>query len=170
MRYAKAISLILLFLPLVALASPEVEPLEDFPDPLPLFVVFLFFGVCLVLVGIGMVLALAALALSGLLVAFGVISTSALIALARRRVSAGLRAFHYQLFAIACAPCGVIVFGLAAALLHFPIRHRYVLLFGLFAGISTGLTMAFLSDRLAHLICRRFLSQNDPGTVHIPNA
>jgi hypothetical protein len=68
MRYAKSISLILLFLPFIVLASDETVPPNGCPPPMLLFGVIVFCSVCLVLVGIGIVLALAGLAFSALLV------------------------------------------------------------------------------------------------------
>jgi hypothetical protein len=156
MRHAKLIALTLLFLPLVVLTSAESAPTEVLPDPGPLFIILLFGGACLVLIGVGIVLALAGLALSALLVAFGIVSTSALVALMHRRVSSGLRALHYQLFALIAAPCGVVVLGFGVWLFHLHLRHRYILLFGLLAGVGAGIATAFLFDRIARLFYRRF--------------
>jgi len=170
MRHAKPISLILLFLPLAALASVENAPTEVLPDPGPLFIILLFGGACVVLIGIGMVLALVGLGFCALLVVFGIVSTSALVALFHRRLFSGLRALHYQLFALATAPCGVIVLGLGVWLFHVHLRHRYILLFGLLAGVAAGIAIAFLFDRVARLIYHRFISRNELGSAHSSNA
>jgi hypothetical protein len=169
MRHSKLIALTLLFLPLIALASAESAPTEVLPDPGPLFIVLLFGGACLVLIGLGIVLALTGLAFFALFVAFGIFSTSALVALVRRRLSSGLRALHYQLFGLATAPCGVIILGLGARLFHLHMRHRYILLFGLLAGVGAGVVVAFLFDRATRFLYRHFISRNEYGSANTPN-
>jgi hypothetical protein len=91
-----------------------------------------------------------------LFIAFGIISLSTIVALVRRRVSAGIRVFHYQLFAIAAAPCGVIFLGLTTRLFHLHLRHRHLILFGLIAGVGAGITLAFLFEHMVRAIYRRF--------------
>lgn len=156
------IFLIFLFLPLAAMATADPVPANDsIGTPFGLLVVLLIFAAYLILVGVGIILALAGLAFSAILVAFGVVSTSTFVALVRRRVSAGLRAFHYQLFALTAAPCGVMVLGLGTWLFHLHLRQRYILLFGSFAGVGAGIALAFLLDRIVHLIYHRFISRNE---------
>ena len=170
MRLAKLTALTLMFMPLVVRAAADSSPTEVLPDPGPLFGILLFGGACLVLIGIGIVLALAGLAFSALLVAFGIVSTSALVALIHRRFSSGLRALHYQLFALAAAPCGVIVLEFGAWLFHLHLRHRYILLFGLLAGVGAGVAIAFLFDRVARFVYHRFISRDKYGSAYTPNA
>jgi hypothetical protein len=165
MRCSKLLALILFLLPLAASAAAEAPTSDDgVGSPMVVAALLLGLGVGIVLVGIGIIVALAALACSALFVSFGIVSTSALIALLRRRMSAGVRALHYQLFALAGAPCGVIVFGLGASWFHLQLRDRYILLFGLLAGMGAGVTMAFLFDRVASLIYRRFVGRNAAGS------
>jgi predicted membrane-bound spermidine synthase len=161
----KVTSSILLLWPSVAFAATEVAqavPPDDDFSPAVFFAFLLICAVCLVLIGIGLVAALASLAFATLLVAFGIVSSSALIALFRRRFSAGFRAFHYQLCAAVVAPCGIAALWVGSSLFHFHFRHRYILVVGLLAGTVAGIALAFTLDRLFRLAYRRMGGGSEP--------
>ena len=68
-------------------------------DVSPMMLGFLLIGLCLALFlfGVGIVLAAIVAASAGIMIALGIISSAALVGLLQRRLSAGLRAFHYQI-------------------------------------------------------------------------
>jgi hypothetical protein len=157
-RTVKATSSIFLFLPSVAIAASKVTetfPPDDDFSPGAFFILLVFGAVCLLLIGAGIVAALAFFAFVALLVVFGIVSASASIALFRRRFSAGFRALHYQLCAVVSAPCGIAAFWICASVFHLHCRHRYILLFGLLAGAVAGVVLAFTLDHLSRLAYRR---------------
>jgi hypothetical protein len=122
-----------------------------------LFFAILIFGlVLLVLIGIGFAIGLACVACAAVLVSLGVVSSSVLIGLVRRRFASGLRAFHYQALALIGWPCGVGAFWLGYAVFDLHFRQRYVLLTGSIAGILAGLLVAYLLDLSLRYACRRF--------------
>lgn len=138
-------------------AASTTTPPDDGFDPGPLFVALLFVAVLLVLIGIGIVVGLACLACAGIFVALGVVSSSALVALFRRRFSAGLRALHYQLLALLGLPCGVGALWLGCSLFDVHVRHRYIVATGSATGIVAGAIIAFILDRFFRFVYHRFM-------------
>ena len=120
-----------------------------------LFAVFFFCAVLLVLIGIGIAVGFACLACAAVFLGLGVISSSALIAIFRRRFSAGLRALHYQVLALVGLPCGIGALWLSCLLFSVHIRHRYILAIGSAIGITAGIVIAFILDRFFRLVYRR---------------
>ena len=147
------------------LTPPGPAASDDF-SPL-LFVMFLAaLAVCLVLLGIGIVLALAGIVCTMILAALGIVASSAVAALLRRRVATGVRAFHYQACAALAAPAGVMLLWSASALCNLQMSPRSVLPLGLLAGCVTGLTVAGVFDWAARLAYHRLLPT--PGTDAAP--
>ena len=132
-----------------------------------LFFGVIFFGVILlVLIGVGIVVGLVCLACAATLAALGIVSTSAVVAIANRRFVSGLRALHYQLLALVGLPCGIVVFWFGCVLFHFPINHRHILLAGSGIGVLAGLVIAFVFDRLFRFAVSRILGRL-PGNPRV---
>lgn len=140
--------------------ADAIPPDDDFTPALFFFVLFVG-AVLLVLIGIGIVIGLVGVACAGLFAALGIVSTSALIALLRRRFSAGFRAFHYQLSAVIAWPCGIGALWLGSALFEIHLRYRYILLIGSAVGIIAGLGSAFVLDRFVRFVYRRFVPASE---------
>jgi hypothetical protein len=121
----------------------------------------LFAFVFLVLFGIGVGVGLACAACASLLVAMGIVSSSALVAMCRRRMSSGLRAFHYQICASLGIPAGVFLLSAASIAFDLRLRPRPLMLIGAGAGIAAGLLLAFVCDRLARLAYNRFIARSE---------
>jgi hypothetical protein len=145
----------------VAAETADTLPPDDGFDPLLLFVALFFGAVFLVLVGIGIIIGLVCVACAAVFVALGVVSSSALIAILRRRFSAGFRALHYQVLALIALPCGVGVLWLGCALFDFHLRHRYILAIGSVVGILAGISIAYILDRFIRFVYRRFVPASD---------
>src|SRR5947209_2441933 len=96
-------------------AANNLPPDNGF-DPGLLFVALFFGAVLLVLVGIGIIMGLVCAVCAALFVALGIVSSSAIIAILRRRFSAGFRALHYQVLALVALPCGIGALWLGCAL------------------------------------------------------
>ncbi len=74
-----------------------------------LFALIMVLGIALVLLGVGLVLGAAVLGLLVVLVITGIISTSVLVAVTRRRLGDGVRALFIQLGAVAGLLCGAAI-------------------------------------------------------------
>lgn len=109
-RVAKQlVILLLLATAAVAFAEGEVvpiEPIDDFSPGLGIFALFMIV-IVLALLGFGMVCAVIFMLSVGVAIAFGIISTSTLLAFYKRRFSSGLRALHYQICAVVVLPAGI---------------------------------------------------------------
>lgn len=142
--------------------AQEPTPLQSLPDddfsPMLLPLMFVVVAVCLVLMGIGVVLALMGIACAAILAALGIVSSSAVVALLRRRIFDGVRAFHYQVCAAVAAPAGVTLLWTASALFDLQMRLRFILPLGVLAGIVAGLSVAGMLDWTARTACRRLHS------------
>jgi len=110
-----------------------------------------FVVVFVVLFGIGVALGLACAACAAVLVALGIVSSSAVVAVCCRRFSSGLLAFHYQLCAAVGLPAGVFVLWLGSLAFNLHLGARPILSRGSASGIAAGLLLAFAFDRLARL-------------------
>ncbi len=132
----------------VAHGGSAASPVETWPDLLPLFLVLALIAGCLLVVCIvGLLIVLfVGLVLAGS--ALGILSLSTLVAFARRRPIAGIRAFHYQVWVATLAPLGIVSVGAVLWLLHWHVRNRYIVSIGLLAGASAGLILAFAADRV----------------------
>lgn len=156
----------LIFLSMLAFAMTAAASSPTLSDAVPpdsgfapglLFAALFSCAVLLVLVGIGIVIGVAFLACASVFIALGVISTSALIAIVKRRFSAGLRALHYQLSALIGLPCGIGALWLGCLLFEVHLRHRYVIAAGSAIGVVAGIVIAFILDRFSRFVYRRFM-------------
>ena len=114
--------------------------------------------IMLVLVGVGIVMAVILAISAAFLTALGIISSSALIGIFRRRFSSGLRAFHYQLCAAIALPWGIGILWLGSALFHTDLTNRQILVIGSISGLCAGLLLAFAFDGIARSLYRRFVA------------
>lgn len=135
-------------------AELPIDPSDDFSPGL-FMIAMAAICVALFLIGFGVavaaVMAISVAALAGL----GVVSSAVLIGMVRRRVSSGLRAFHYQVFALLALPAGIAVLWLGSHLTHSQLGPGEILIMGSLAGVGSGLALAFLFDRLAAALFRR---------------
>lgn len=151
LKPSSLIAILLLTLAATATATgaeipTAVSPDDDFAPGLFIFAIVAG-GVLLILIGIGIVIGLVSAACTGLLVALGIVSSSALVAVLTRRLSTGLRAFHYQMAAAISVPCGITAMLFCGEMLKWQMRFRDVLLLGSAVGIAAGLALAFILDR-----------------------
>ncbi len=141
-------------------ASDALPPDDDFAPGL-LFGALFFGAVLLVLVGLGIIIGFGCIACAAVFIALGIVSSSALIAILRRRFSAGFRALHYQVLALIALPCGIGALWLGCALFEFHLRHHYILVVGSAFGILAGISIAFILDRFIRFVYRRFMPKSD---------
>jgi len=155
----RVILLLLLLAPIAFGASdaPQIDPSDDFS---PMLFPFALVGICIVLflIGAGIVVATIVAISTSILVAFGIISSAAFVGILRRRFSSGLRAFHYQICAVATIPAGIGALWVGAHFFTMHLRHRDIFTIGTVAGISAGLLSAFAFDRLAGIAYRHFVT------------
>ncbi|MES2660536.1 MAG: hypothetical protein V4689_18065 [Verrucomicrobiota bacterium] len=120
--------------------------------------VFTLAAICiaLFLVGVGIVVAVVVAASVAVLTCLGLVSSAVLVGILRRRVSSGLRTFHYLACACVALPAGVGTLWLGSWLSHSQLSPAEILTIGSVAGIGGGLALAFLFDRLASALYRRF--------------
>lgn len=125
------------------------------PSVLMFALLLLLAGLAAVAVGIVAICAAA-------LIAVCVTSSSVMVGIFRRRVSSGLRAFHYQIsvmLGVFVMECLAFVFrGMA----HPEVSIFVTALSGLVAGIVAGLAFAFALDQLAGFLRRRFFPTLTP--------
>jgi hypothetical protein len=143
---------------------PPMDPSDDFAPGLALFALFAIM-VIFILIGLGVVIGAVIVASLAAVAALGIVSSSALLGLYRRRFVSGLRAFHYQICAAAALPGGVGALWLGAHLFNISLRHREIIAIGAIAGICGGLVLAFVFDRLAGLVYRRFVAPVPPDAT-----
>ncbi len=154
---------IIVFFMCAATSVMAADALSADPDdgfgPMLMFGIVVIFGcVALSLVGIGIVVAAtAALALAAMTM-LGIISTSVLTGIFKRRFSTGIRAFHYQLCAALGVPAGVGVLWFGTRFFRIQTRDRDALWIGAVSGICGGLILAFIFEQVMRVACRRFLA------------
>ena len=139
---------------------PPAGPDDDFA-PMLLPVMLLLLAICLVLIGVGIVLALVGAACMAALVALGIVSSSAAVALWRRQATAGVRALHYQVCAAVGAPAGVVAWWAALALSGREMSLRWIVLYGLAAGTLAGLALAATGDWALRTAYRRLAGSRE---------
>ncbi len=142
---------------LLAQASPAPsDPADDF-SPLIFVMLLVTLAACCFLLGVGLILTLVGIVCTAVLIALGLVSSSVVFALLRRRVSAGVRALHYQVCALMAAPAGVALVALASAGFRPGMSWRSILPLGVLAGCVAGLLVAGTCDWAARLAHRRLL-------------
>lgn len=137
-------------------AEMPVDPDNDFS---PMLGMFALVAICVMiaLIGAGIVVTAIAAASIAVLVALGITSSAVLVGIFTKRLSSGLRAFHYQICAVAAIPAGIGALGMANWFAEMGMRLREILLIGSLAGIASGLVLALAADLIVRLLCRRFL-------------
>ncbi len=124
----------------------------------------------MVLFGIGAGLGLACAGCAFLLVGLGIVSTSAMVGVFRRRMSSGLRALHYQLCAALGAPAGAFLLWIGSNVFDLRLRSGQILSAGVASGIAAGLLLAFAGDHIARFAYNRFLLARTRRVVAQPCA
>ena len=149
---------ILLFLTSSAFAQAAEAPLDPGDDFSPMLFLMAVLAILVMLVVLGICLAVAAITAVCLLVliALGIVSTSALTGILRRRFSSGLRALHYQACAAIALPVGAGLAWLAVWLFDSTSHLPVALAIGALSGICAGLTIAYILDRAAMIAFRYF--------------
>jgi len=138
-----------------AIEETGIDPADDFS---PMLFVMTMIALCvfIILIGIGIVLALVTAAFCFLLVTLGILSTSALTGIFRGKFSSGLRALHYQACAALALPAGIAIFWAISEILGSELPFPAILIIGSAAGICAGLVFAFVLDKAALILYRRF--------------
>lgn len=137
--------------------QPPFDPSDDFAPGLGIFALFAIVAI-LILVGVGIVFAILAIVAVALVAALGTVSSSALLGFYRRRFSTGLRAFHYQICAIAAIPAGIGILWLGSTVFDVQLSFSRILGIGAISGISGGLLVALALDKLSGSIYLRMIT------------
>lgn len=142
---------ILLFLTFPAFAAAMEVPHEPIDDFSPMLAIMAILAILVMIVVLCICLVLAAITAVCLLalIALGILSTSALTGILRRKFSSGLRALHYQACAAIALPVGAALAWLAVWLFDFTQNLPAALAIGGLAGVLAGLTIAYILDRAA---------------------
>jgi hypothetical protein len=118
-----------------------------------LFVSLVGLAVMFVLIGVGIVLGVAAVGLTALLVGAGVLSSSVAIGLWRGRAQSGLRALFIQCGLLVGVPAGMLCAWLSANFFaHADAALVRTLLAGGIGGAISGLVVAWLLDFVARRV------------------
>lgn len=156
----KSVVFLFFLLVVAALGATGTPPDEPIEEGFNLFLFgFLVIGLCVILFlfAVSLVLGFIAAVAAAVLIALGIISSSAFIGLLHRRFSSGLRALHYQVCAVAALPASVGILWLGAHLFRLPLQARDIIAIGSIAGVCGGLLLAFAFDRLLGFAYRRFI-------------
>jgi hypothetical protein len=114
-----------------------------------------FVLICVRLIVIGLVVgAIGMVLLAGLTFA-GIISSSVVVGLLRRRFSSGWRTFLVLGCVVLFIPCGAALGWALEQLAAIPIRIRWSIVVGAFAGAAAGVGFAFAFDHLLGKAARR---------------
>ncbi len=140
--------LLLLTATLGAQETLPIDPSDDF-SPLLALMALLAILVMLIMLCICLALAVIAAICILILVALGIISTSALTGILRRKFSSGLRAFHYQACAAIAVAAGAGLAYIVSHLMNQPENLPATLAVGAAAGVCAGLAIAYIMDRAA---------------------
>lgn len=131
-----------------ATESVPIDPADDFSPGL-FFIALIGLVVTLAILGICLVLAVIVAVSCLLFVALGILSTSAITGMLRGKLSAGLRAFHYQICAVIAIPAGIAGFWILGAMFQSDLPFAAILIIGAAAGCCAGLSIAFVLDKTA---------------------
>lgn len=142
-------------------------PADDFGPGALVIGMLLLALVCLVLIGVGAVVAVVLLGILLLLLAVGIVSSSTVIGIANRRVSSGFKALFIQFGAFGGLIIGGVVAMAARSLLSLPVGLWTATAVGAFAGILLGVGVAVLFNMtwgaVANWIVRRNLVRRGQG-------
>lgn len=146
------------FFRIATAASPDEPPPSTDDDdftPAIFFIMIVFLILFLILLGVGVGIAMVLVVLCAALAGLGILSSSALIGLANRKFSSGLRAFHYQALAAAGLPAGVCGLWLGVRLCDLTMSHREIFGLGATAGVCAGLLLAYVLDKVTLILLRK---------------
>lgn len=132
-----------------------MPPDDDDFSPAIFFIMIVFLILFLILLGVGVGIAVVMVVLCAALAGLGILSSSALIGLANRKFSSGLRAFHYQLLVAAGLPAGVCGLWLGVRLCDLSMSHREIFGLGATAGICAGFLLAYVLDKVTLILLRK---------------
>ncbi|MDB4618114.1 hypothetical protein OAG53_00405 [Akkermansiaceae bacterium] len=143
--------------PSLALGPAGEDYLDDGGSPMLFFFLLTALAIVLILIGMGIVLGVAVVASAITLAGLGIISTAALMGLMKKRFSSGFRALHYQVCALLALPCGIGAVWFGRMLCHWGLSNATVMLSGTLIGISAGLGLAFIFDRVVVVAHRKWI-------------
>jgi MFS family permease len=126
--------------------------------------IFLF--VMLVLIGIGIALGLVASIIAALLVGIGVLSSSVVVGVLARRMSAGVRAFLLQCAVLLSIPAGVLCAWIAHWIFSAPASVWLISLYGVLGGAVAGVIIALLLDFIFRRLRRWASAKMSKATPH----
>ena len=135
-------------------AEAPIDAGDDFSPMLAMFALVAAV-IALFLIGVGIFCAAVVAASLAALAGLGIVSSAVAIGMVRRRLSSGLRAFHYLACTAIALPAGIGTLWLGSWLTHSPLGTGQILTIGTVAGIGGGLGLAFVLDRLAGALYRR---------------
>ena len=117
----------------------------------------------LAVIAIILFLVAAATAITGLLIIFGVISSSIFAGWITARPIIGLRTFLTQILILAAIPLAMLATWIITNANHWPYSFGKIVLSGAISGTLAGLLLAFLLRHLVRFLARRvFPSQTNP--------
>lgn len=153
---------ILFFLAAHAFAASAETPVGPDDDFSPMLFMMAIFAILIMLVLLGICLAIAAITAACLLVlvALGILSTSVLIGILRRKFSSGLRALHYQVCSAIALPVGAALAWLGVWLFDASGHLPVAIAIGALSGVCAGLTIAYILDRAVTAACLYFGNRN----------
>ena len=127
------------------------DPSMDEPfSPMLLMLLFTLFLAILVVLALAIIVIMVTV-----LTALGIVSSSALVGVFRRRWSTALRAFHYQLCVALGVACGIGLTWSVARLSNVQLSVREVFAAGALAGLCGGTLVAWAMGRLVCMMHRR---------------
>jgi hypothetical protein len=136
-------------------AELPIDPSDDFSPMLAMFALVAAV-IALFLIGAGIFCAALVAASIAALASLGIVSSAVAIGMARRRLSSGLRTCHYLVCAALALPSGIGILWLGSSLTRSALGTGEILTIGAISGIGGGLGLAFVLDRLASILYRRF--------------
>ena len=135
-------------------AELPVDPADDFSPMLAMFALVAA-AIALFLIGAGIFCAAMVAAFIAALAGLGIVSSAVAVGMARRRLSSGLRTFHYLVCAALALPAGIGILWLGSWLAHSPLGTGEILTIGAISGMVGGFGLAFVLDLLAGALYRR---------------
>jgi len=126
-------------------------------------IALIFLLVALVLIGVGIVLGLAACLLAALLLGLGVLSSSLIVGFRSRSSAEGIRAFLLQCGVLAGIPAGAVCAWLGQSLVTGTPGGWPVTVCGALAGAIAGIVVALLLDLASRHLHRWALERIKPA-------
>ncbi len=142
-------------------SSASAEPEDNFAPAL-FVVAILFILVVLLVVGVGLAIGVASIALFAALILLGVVSTSVLVGVHRRRFESGAKALLIQLAAVGGAIAGAVAFWITAWMLHLNWQTLTIVAGGGTAGLVVGVVVG-LALNSVWIRVRAWIISRRPG-------